>query len=143
MATERTKAELETFYETGDIPTESQFADWINSYENLKDGNLIVGNENNITAFAGGGQANATQLTKKINNVTTVASAFDSVKLPVALMGRMIIVRDSGIDNLRIFPAVGEEIDSFGINTGHDVPPAGGSYYICVKSGVWSFTLLA
>ena len=42
---------------------------------------LIDSTETGITAFAGGGQTNATQLTATYNEVTVVASAGDSVKL--------------------------------------------------------------
>lgn len=69
-----------------------------------------------ITAFAGGGQLNATALTKESNFVTTVASAADSVKLPVAVAGMRITVFNLGANSMDIYPVVGSDIDALGTN---------------------------
>jgi hypothetical protein len=54
---------------------------------------------NNLTARAGGGQANATQLTACLNRVTVVATAADSVQLPQAVGGQAITVINAGGGN--------------------------------------------
>lgn len=69
-----------------------------------------------ITAFAGGGQASATLLAKEFNNVTTVATSADSVKLPVATLGMDVIVKNNGASDLAIFPNTGGTIDGGGAN---------------------------
>ena len=47
---------------------------------------------NGITAFAGGGQASGTLLQSVINRVTTVVTAADSIRLPIAVAGMQITV---------------------------------------------------
>lgn len=58
---------------------------------------------NNVTAFAGGGRASATQLSSYFNIITTVASDGDSVKLPLGASGMSVIVRNNGVSSLDIF----------------------------------------
>jgi len=41
----RTRTILKSWFETGDIPTQEQFADWIDSYWHLDDGSVITGFE--------------------------------------------------------------------------------------------------
>ena len=69
-----------------------------------------------ITAFAGGGQGSATQLTGEVNFVTTVASSGDSVKLVAGLLGLRVTVFNLGAQPLNIFPATGGQIDALGTN---------------------------
>lgn len=61
--------------------------------------NPIVSSENAITAFAGGGQTNAYQLSATVSNVTVVASASDSVKLPRTVAGAWYVVVNSAASN--------------------------------------------
>ncbi len=85
-------------------------------------GNAIVyPGQTGITAFAGGGQASATALTKDINFVTTVATTNDSVKLPTAALALSVTVYNLGASSLRIYPASGGAIDSLGTNVGYDL----------------------
>ncbi|QJX71861.1 hypothetical protein F-M6_0098 [Faustovirus] len=69
---------------------------------------------NSIAAFAGGGQASATQLANITNVVTTVATIADSVKLPSAAswIGRMIIVKNTAANSMNLFPASGQSINA-------------------------------
>src|SRR5258708_20999631 len=60
--------------------------------ENFKVGFLIESSIDNITAFAGGGQAGAILLGGEVNRITTVASIGDSVKLPPSIAGLSLIV---------------------------------------------------
>lgn len=57
-----------------------------------------------ITAFAGGGIANAYQLKAAANVVAVVATAGDSVKLPKGVVGRQVSVRNSGANSMNVFP---------------------------------------
>jgi hypothetical protein len=70
-----------------------------------------------ITAFAGGGQGSATQLTGEVNFVTTVATGGDSVKLVASLLGLKVTVFNLGAQSLDIFPATGGQIDALGVDT--------------------------
>lgn len=70
-----------------------------------------------ITAKAGGGQALATQLVTLMNRVTVVASANDSVKLPVAVGGiTSLVVVNASANALAVFPSTGDQINGAGAN---------------------------
>lgn len=69
-----------------------------------------------ITAHAGGGQGSAVALTTEYNNVTTVTTAGDSVKLPTAYAGLEVIVDNSGANSLDIFPITGGTINGGSAN---------------------------
>lgn len=70
----------------------------------------------NVTAFAGGGQASATLLGNVINRIVTVATAGDSVRLPLAGAGLQITIANSSANSLNVFPAVGDTINALGAN---------------------------
>ena len=78
-----------------------------------------------ITAFATGGQASATALTGEFNNVTTCATASDSVKLLAAVLGRKQTVKNSGAAALAVFPATGDAINALAANLSVDIPVNG------------------
>jgi hypothetical protein len=78
-----------------------------------------------ITAFAGGGQANATQLSGEVSFVATVASAGDSVKLPVAALGKRFLVFNQGANSTNIYPTTGGQIDALGANNPYALAAGG------------------
>lgn len=66
-----------------------------------------------ITAFAGGGQASATQLVYGLNRVTVVASNGDSVKLPAAVAGGLVMVTNAdAAQSINLYPASGDAINN-------------------------------
>jgi hypothetical protein len=56
-----------------------------------------------ITAHAGGGQAQATQLNGWLNTITTVATAADSVQLPPGYAGMEVTVINHGANSCQVF----------------------------------------
>lgn len=97
-----------------------------------------------ITAFASGGQTSATQITKRINSVDTVATAADSVKLPLAVIGTEVVLTNNTATSMQVF---GAGTDTINIGAG-DVATATGvaqaanktAAYFCTKSapaGKW------
>lgn len=90
-----------------------------------------------LTAFAGGGQASATQLAKDINRVTTVATINDSVKLPAAVAGSEIIVINKGVAALNVYPATGESINALAANAAYSISSLSNSRFICAVTGIW------
>lgn len=106
-------------------------------------------NATTITAFATGGQASATALTEEINNVTTVATAGDSVKLPAAVAGMHIHVKNSGAAALDIFPATSDSIDALAVNLAIRIQPGSSVDFYAKDAIVWesnideTFTLMA
>jgi len=75
---------------------------------------------NNITAAAGGGQANAVLLFAQFNAIGTVATAADSVLLPLLnanLIGIGVDVKNNGANSANVFPGSGQTINALGANT--------------------------
>lgn len=62
----------------------------------------------NLTAAPGGTQAVALPLTQSINRITTSRTAGDSVALPLAVGGQIIVVRNAaGANAIRVYGANG------------------------------------
>ncbi len=97
----------------------------------------VYANATTITAFATGGQASATALTKEKNNITTVATAHDSVKLPTAVTGASITVKNSGASDLDIFPATGDSIDALAVNLAVTIAPGSVATFVAKSTDVW------
>jgi hypothetical protein len=120
---------------------------------------LFYGNsmaQDNITAHAGGGQANAVQMIGPYLRVTTVATAGDSIVLMPAIRGMVIsVVNDdptAGGKSLNIFPASaaqggitgGDAINALGANTAYalnntfaTVSPGIVTIFYCFSNGLW------
>lgn len=98
---------------------------------------IIYSNATGITAFAGGGQASATALTEENNNVTTCATASDSVKLPAAAAGKKITVRNSGAAACAVFPATGDAIASLAANLSVDIGAKGQMTFSAIDATTW------
>ena len=69
-----------------------------------------------ITAFAGGGQTNAVLLSSNINEIATVATTGDSVKLVVAVAGLDVTVINNGVNAMDVFPNTGDQIDALAVD---------------------------
>lgn len=93
-----------------------------------------------ITAVAGGGQTNATQLAAGHNNVTVVATAADSVKLPLAAPGLRVLVRNSAANSMQVFGAGTDTINAVATATGVAQAATTSALYYCVTAapaGKW------
>lgn len=95
----------------------------------------LMGAMNNITAFAGGGQGNATLLTKKWNNVSIVANDYDSVKLPVGAVGKKCVVTNGTGKVVSVYVSTNDYIN--GVLNSYVIVPIGSSVvFECVNGGV-------
>jgi len=107
---------------------------WLQKYGTYEE--EVTGETAGITAYATGGQANATELTTRFNSVDTVATAEDSVKLTDALTGKKIYVLNNTATTLSIYPASGEKINNtvdFKFNIlGNDL-----AVFECLVDGSW------
>jgi hypothetical protein len=97
----------------------------------------------NLTAFAGGGQANATLLNAMFNRIGVVANLNDSVKLPpsrASLIGVTIGVCNDAVNNAALFASGNDTIN--GTTAGGSVPLMGKSlaYFACTGIGTWVAT---
>ena len=79
---------------------------------------LVIDSISAAVSAAGATQGTATALVSNINNVTVVAVGAAGVRLPTAVAGMRILIRNSdSADVLSIYPATGGQIDALGTNT--------------------------
>ncbi len=95
----------------------------------------------NITAFAGGGQASATALTGQVNRITTVATAGDSVRLPASTAGAWVLIINKGANPLQVFGAGTETINGIATATGISQGINTNAIYTCTTAGNWEVPL--
>lgn len=98
-----------------------------------------------VTAFSGGGQASATQLTTELSNITTAtaaASPYDSAKLQPAAAGLTQIVFNTAGHPAALFPSGSDAIvlngTNFGASNSIVVPVNFVFIGWCVASGTWT-----
>jgi hypothetical protein len=94
-----------------------------------------------ITAHAGGGQSSAVALTKEVNVVSTVATAGDSVALPLASAGLSIIVVNLGANPCQVYGSGTDTINGVATATGVSQMPNSVVLYICgatAPAGNWN-----
>lgn len=90
-----------------------------------------------LTAHSGGGQTSALALTKAINNVTTVAAAGDSVRLPASAAGLAITITNSGANSMQVYGAGTDTINGVATGTGVAQLPGQTVVYTCAVAGNW------
>ena len=98
---------------------------------------IVIDTNTGITAFATGGQGSAVALTGEYNNVTTVASAFDSVKLLTAVLGQIQTVKNSGVSILSVFPNTSDSLNALAVNLSVDIPVGGEVTFRAISDTVW------
>lgn len=128
----------------------------------LKIGYERLSVSDSIAAFAGGGQTSATLLDSAYNRVITVASAADSVKLPLCQSGAsntaqlapgvisgnttglLVWVTNATATNaLAVFPQTGQTIINTSANTSFSIPALKTASFICAANGAWWVNLSA
>ena len=78
---------------------------------------LVIDSISAAVSAAGATQGTATALVSNINNVTVVAVGAAGVRLPTAVAGMRILIRNSdSADVLSIYPATGGQINALGTN---------------------------
>lgn len=88
-----------------------------------------------VTAFAGGGQASATQLVGNAGNVTVVATAADSVKLPAGIAGRVFFLQNSdAADSMQVFGNGTDTINGVATATGVAQAAGKSAVYFCLTN---------
>lgn len=110
----------------------------------LKDGSItttspvIKSVDKDVVAKAGGGKADAYQLTQEINIVKTCATALDSVKLPVAVVGQAITVANLGVAVCAVYAGgTTDTIDDVVAANYVTIPPEDVVMFRCYDAGKW------
>ncbi len=107
-------------------------------------GELRVSTTNSITAYAGGGQANATQLSGTVCRITTCATSLDSVKLPAtpAAGQRCLVIVDSTCAaGCAVYPGTGDAIDALSANAYIVIHPGSTQEFVAVSASQWYTTI--
>jgi len=134
-----TSAVLKQYFQTGKKPTETQFANLIDTlFSRGTTSSGVYTTTTDITAFAGGGQADATQLTTEYNKVTTVATDADSVKMMDAIVGQRMLIVNAGVSSLAIYPKTGELFEGLSANTKVDLSKTASLEAFCFATGIWT-----
>ncbi len=98
-------------------------------------GDLPVFGVNNAVVASGTVQGDSTLLTKAINIVVTTP-VNSGVRLPVAVAGYRIIVRNSGVNPLKVYPSTGAAIESAGVNVAITLPANSSLEFYCGTSAI-------
>lgn len=95
--------------------------------------------QNAITARAGGGQANAAQLSAAKNRISVCATNADSVKLPRSSLsvGQEILVINDGAADLAVFPFGTATIDGGAASASVTLTAGRRASFWCLADGVW------
>lgn len=95
-----------------------------------------------VTAFATGGQASATPLTKLVTRIAVCASDADSVALPVGTAGDIRTVNNDTGHAAQVFAATPGTIDGIATGTGISLAAGGKAFFACSATGKW-FSILS
>ena len=96
-------------------------------------GDLIKFSVNNNIIAAGTDIATATVLTKNINIVTDVA-VDTGVRLPTAVAGYRLLIRNSGLNNVKLYPSAGASINDDVEGSDVIVESGAALEYFCAQS---------
>jgi hypothetical protein len=93
--------------------------------------------QDGLSANSGGIQSGATAITTSIARFTTVGGAGYSAKLPAAVPGLIITVINAGANNMNVFPAGTEQINSQAASTAYVQVPNSVTTYESTLVGFW------
>lgn len=124
------------------VPTQDASGDYEATGSVLLQKAITLSVEAGLTAYAGGGQANATDLDplKIVHEVATVASSGDSVKLPAVVTSRLHVVANHGATDLEVFPQSGHSIGNEATDASVVVTPGKMVLFTPATSTRWGVT---
>lgn len=102
-------------------------------------GGTVTTATSGITAYAPGGQANATACTSAYNYVDTVAAANASVKALSATSGRFQYFQNNGANDMNLYPQTGDAFTGQAANAPISIPPGGGLTIVCAVAGTFRY----
>lgn len=106
-------------------------------------GMLRMTRNETLTALAGGAQA-GTALSLGLNRITVVATAGDSVQLPLVTGGVMVVVVNAdSADSLNVFPQTGQTINAAAANAAFAVAAGKTAIFFQALDGAWYALLTA
>lgn len=130
---------LQSYFETGDIPTEEQFANLMQSFQNIVDGNQLKDFNTNITAVTPPDQNTAPILSNLVNAVSSFAGFSGGVRMPSAVAGRILYLSSKQAGFLTVFPADGENFINMDANEPLTMLVNEMAMFICFNDGIWTY----
>jgi hypothetical protein len=76
-------------------------------------------------------------LTKTVNQFSTVANNGDAATMPTAVAGRVMVIVNDGANPLGLFPASGDDIESYGVNAVYTVATAARYVFFAIDATNW------
>jgi hypothetical protein len=99
---------------------------------------LVIDSISAAVSAAGTTQAGATGLVSNINNVTVVTAAAAGVRLPTAVAGMRILIRNSdSADTLSIYPATGGTINALAANAAFTIIAGATTELVATTATQW------
>jgi hypothetical protein len=99
---------------------------------------LVIDSISAAVSAAGTTQGTATGLVSNINNVTVVTAAAAGVRLPTAVAGMRILIRNSdSADTLSIYPATGGTINALSVNAAFTLAAGSTTELMATTSTQW------
>ena len=103
-----------------------------------------LSSQDTLTAKPGGGQGGGPTINKMVNRVTIVATAADSITLPVSVSGMQIVtINAAAANSMNVFPATGDQINVLGTNAAFALVANKTATFYCVTAGQWHAVLSA
>lgn len=99
-------------------------------------GGILFSTTTGITA-AGADQAGATALTTTSLSVVSTVAASTGVRLPTAVIGMRITVRNTGANTLNVYPATGAAIGTAGTNVAVNIVAGASATYAATSTTQW------
>lgn len=137
--TAQTKPILKTYFETNDIPTQGQYADFIDSYPNVVDENQAVGIDSAVVPVYPPTQGTAYGISARYNFISSVGTNTAAIILPPATVGKMITVGSAVSNSVTVYPASGEKFDVIATNTGYLMYQRESITFMCLIAGEWTW----
>jgi hypothetical protein len=101
----------------------------------------FAGSVSKSVSAAGATQGTATVLTSQTNIVDVVVSAADGVKLPAAVAGTRVYIKNddlaSPFETLNVYPFLGDFIDGAAVNVADTLAVGVGQWYVALDDADW------
>jgi hypothetical protein len=123
------------------VPTGSLIGAWILvPTQGSGGGGIPITTADNLTAFAGGGQGSATQVTTNWARFTTAANPLSSANMRSALVRDYFVVLNDTVNTIQLFS--NDVINGFAGSVGVTLPAASIMLGYCLTNGAWRGGLL-
>jgi hypothetical protein len=86
---------------------------------------------------AGSAQSTATALTKEINVISTVASGANGVRLPTGVAGMVLIINNTDVDSVNVYPDTGSTINGGSLNAAYSHTGKASLQYYATSATKW------